>query len=535
MKLTPLADRVVLKMTEAEETTKGGIILTGSAKEKPSVAEVIAVGPGGTVDGHAVTMSVKPGDKVITDKYAGTKVTLEDVEFIAKYFPNLKTLDASQCDDYEVLAVADATLTDCELTYYVYLGHPGHQLHYQSDYVKLGFPELLVGEPDYDFEQLMQNLVYLPDLKELHLENTVYSLEQVQSLREAYPDVAITATAEVFGQEYELDTTTELDLSHLTSDRVEATAQVLSCLPNLSYVELMDENGESALSLEDVRVLAAAAPNTAFNYTFELFGQTISTAAETVEYVDVSIGNEGVEEIRAALDLLNACTYFKLDNCGIDNETMAQLRDDYPDVKIVWRIQVWQRTWLTDTEVLRAVYHVDDKNCGPFKYLTDVKYIDLGHNETLTDYSFVSYMPNLEICIASGSPVTDLTPFASCKKLEFLELAWCGHLEDLSPLAECESLKYLNICRTAVKDISPLENLPLERLHFFPCPLDQSVRDAYQEAHPDCWAKFTGSSNNPYGVGWRYDEDGTYSDCYAKVREVFNLDYVDQLIANGAT
>ena len=82
MKLTPLADRVVLKMAEAEETTKGGIILTGSAKEKPSIAEVISVGPGGMVDGNVVTMSVKPGDKVITDKYAGTKVTLEDVEYI---------------------------------------------------------------------------------------------------------------------------------------------------------------------------------------------------------------------------------------------------------------------------------------------------------------------------------------------------------------------------------------------------------------------------------------------------------------------
>ena len=82
MKLTPLADRVVLKMTEAEETTKGGIILTGASKEKPEIAEVLAVGPGGMVDGNVVTMSVKPGDKVITDKYAGTKVTLEDVEYI---------------------------------------------------------------------------------------------------------------------------------------------------------------------------------------------------------------------------------------------------------------------------------------------------------------------------------------------------------------------------------------------------------------------------------------------------------------------
>ena len=82
MAIKPLQDRVVVKMTEAEETTKGGIILTGSAKEKPSVAEVISVGPGGTVDGKTVVMSVKAGDKVITDKYAGTKVTLEDTEYV---------------------------------------------------------------------------------------------------------------------------------------------------------------------------------------------------------------------------------------------------------------------------------------------------------------------------------------------------------------------------------------------------------------------------------------------------------------------
>ncbi len=82
MKLTPLADRVILKMEEPEETTKGGIILTGAAKEKPTVAEVISVGPGGVVDGKDVVMTVKVGDKVITDKYTGTKVTLEDVEYV---------------------------------------------------------------------------------------------------------------------------------------------------------------------------------------------------------------------------------------------------------------------------------------------------------------------------------------------------------------------------------------------------------------------------------------------------------------------
>ena len=82
MKLTPLADRVVLKMTEAEETTKGGIILTASAMEKPSVAEVISVGRGGTVDGKEIVMTVKPGDKVITDKYAGSTVKIGEEEFV---------------------------------------------------------------------------------------------------------------------------------------------------------------------------------------------------------------------------------------------------------------------------------------------------------------------------------------------------------------------------------------------------------------------------------------------------------------------
>lgn len=80
MNLKPLADRVIIKMVEAEETTKSGIILTAGAKEKPEVAEVLAVGPGGMVDGKEVVMTVKPGDKVITSKYSGTQVKIDGEE-----------------------------------------------------------------------------------------------------------------------------------------------------------------------------------------------------------------------------------------------------------------------------------------------------------------------------------------------------------------------------------------------------------------------------------------------------------------------
>ena len=82
MKLKPLADRVVLKSIESEEVTSSGIVLPGSAKEKPQMAEVIAVGPGGVIEGKEITMYVKPGEKVIYSKYAGTEVKLEKDEYI---------------------------------------------------------------------------------------------------------------------------------------------------------------------------------------------------------------------------------------------------------------------------------------------------------------------------------------------------------------------------------------------------------------------------------------------------------------------
>ena len=81
MNIRPLADRVVVKMTELEETTQSGIILAAASKEKPQVAEVLAVGPGGIVDGKEVTMYVNVGDKVLTSKYSGTEVKVDGQEY----------------------------------------------------------------------------------------------------------------------------------------------------------------------------------------------------------------------------------------------------------------------------------------------------------------------------------------------------------------------------------------------------------------------------------------------------------------------
>ncbi len=82
MNIKPLADRIVIKMVDVQETTQGGIVLPGSAKEKPQVAEVLAVGPGGVVDGKEIKMELKVGDKVLMNKYSGTEVKIDGAEYI---------------------------------------------------------------------------------------------------------------------------------------------------------------------------------------------------------------------------------------------------------------------------------------------------------------------------------------------------------------------------------------------------------------------------------------------------------------------
>jgi hypothetical protein len=156
----------------------------------------------------------------------------------------------------------------------------------------------------------------------------------------------------------------------------------------------------------------------------------------------------------------------------------------------------------------------------------------MGHNEELTDISFISYMPDLEIVILSGSPISDLTPFADHTKLVFLELAYCGNIKDVSALKGCTSLANVNLSFTKVSDISALYELPLEQLCAVKSKIQWASWEKILEVRPDCVIRYDGTQ--PYGTGWRYKRSGAYTDIYKRVREVFNLDEVDKLIAAGA-
>ncbi len=455
------------------------------------------------------------GGHTSSDSVSLTLKTLTEADMdMLPYFPRLQEVVAD-FDDYVILEALQERYPELTVTYTVSLG---------GTTVAPGTESLTLEVGDYDYDTLMENLKHLPSVTAITLKKPELSLEQIGALKEAYPETAFSFTVDILGKEYD-DQTTQLDLSSLTAEQLIEVADKLSLLPGLTSIELMDASGASQLALTDVKQLQEAAPHAVFHYTFEFFGQTLSTDAEEIKYANKRMGDEAEAELRAILDVLPNCKRLVLDNCHLSNEVLAQMRNDYRDrTKIVWRVWFGGGSCLTDAEVIRVTYDLDNDNSKDLIYCEDVVYMDIGHDEWLRDITFVSGMPNLEVIIISGSLVADLSPFANCKKLRILEAAFCEQITDLTPLASCESLEMLNISNSHALDLSPLDNLNLT--HFVHehnpsgksrVPLEEQERFIAQ--HPDCWVSFY--DDQPYGSGWRYDEDNNKLPWYEEAGRQF--------------
>ena len=332
------------------------------------------------------------------------------------------------------------------------------------------------------------------------------------------PEEALPQTVEILGKEYDLSES-YLDLSDMTPEDISEVSGILSEMPELREVNLVPPAGEPQLSLAAVSVLKESHPDVHFIYEFDMYEQHISTEDTEVSFVNTEIGNEGEETIRQALGILDKCEYFLLDDCGIDDEIMAQIREDFPDTKVVWRVHVGWKSALTDDQVIRMTHGINDSMSGPLKYCNEVIYMDLGHDMGITDISFIENMPDLECLILSDAHFTDLTPLTNCRKLTWLELVSCYYIQNLSVIADMDSIKYLNISYTQTRDISGIMDMNLERFSCIGNPVSRDAFDEYAAAHPDCLCVYTG---NPYGYAWRYDDYGyTFFSYYARMREVF--------------
>lgn len=352
----------------------------------------------------------------------------------------------------------------------------------------------------------------LPNLQTVSLGNvggdgSGLSLEDVATLRKALPEVGFDFTLDLLGQSVEPDTRS-VDLSGLSSDpeQLMEAAAVLACLTELEEVDLGAQS-VNALSWDDINMLAKACPGAVLNYDFSLYGQELNLNTVSLDFNHTSISDEGAE-IRKILPLMRNCTYLDMDYCGVSNEAMAAIRDENPGVEVVWRIWFGENYSVrTDVERILAskptvggmIY-----DGSVLQYCTKVKYLDLGHNDDLSDISFVASMPDLEVLIIAMTNVSDLSPLANCPKMEYLEIQET-EISDLSPLSGLTNLAHLNICnQETVTDASPLYGLSkLERLWIgcnTPIPEEQLAK--LKEALPNCDINTT--TYDPHGEAWRY-------------------------------
>lgn len=434
-------------------------------------------------------------------------------------YPNLKSVDLSGSTCYASILEYIQEHPKVDVTYTVDLGGTSVSSKAKS----------VVLEPgSFSYDILLENLQYLPNLATVSLPSVNLTPEQIDGILAAYPALTLDYSVSLFGQNVAL-TTTELDLTGMGDDQMDEACEKLGMLTGLTDVNL-----SSGLSMESVARLQDAAPNVTFHYSFTLFGKSLSTTDEEIIYKNQTIGNDGEADLRRALAILDRCKRVVLDNCGFDYEVLAKVREDFREgPKVVWRVYFGvdnRYTQLTDDDTLRAVYNVTDDTCGPMKYCEGVKYMDIGHNEYLTDLSFVSGMPDLEVMIASGSAVTELVGFENCKKLTWLELASCLKLKNIDSLAGCKSLQYLNLCYTKVTSYEALDGLPLVRFVCLSPKASAKEQKTFQEIHDGCRTVFYGYSN-PW-TPWRYDDNGKTFNAYYRdvVRKAFNYDELEKYL-----
>lgn len=431
--------------------------------------------------------------------------------------------ETAKLAEFTALRTADFRGSDCVAEIYEWAqANPNVAVYYDVSLPGGGKAENTAQAVDFagirhsTLEDYLSCLAYLPEVTSINLGGSdstddPLTAEDLTKLFDTYPDMTFSYTLLINGAEYSLQDTA-VNLTGLDPSSVEETAEALSCLKDLTRVTLGDETSCS-LSWENIASLTAAAQDADFEYSFTLYGKSFALTDETLDLSKTEIDDEGAALI-AALPAMYRCKTLDMDDggvvTGLSNEKMQSIREAFPEIDVIWRI--WFGTLYsvrTDTERIFASKPtvggvIDDAEAAKLKYCTKAKYIDLGHNEMISDISFVSSMPELEVLIIAMNPVADLSPLSSCPKLEYLEIQ-TTNVTDLTPLSNAAALRHLNIsCLDNLTDISPLYGLTeLERLWIgtqTPVPAEQ-VAEMQQKA-PDC--KISTVSDDPHGDSWRY-------------------------------
>lgn len=425
--------------------------------------------------------------------------------------------ETAKLDAFTALERADLSGSECyaEITDWM-TAHPQVDVTYTVTFpdgtvVDNRAEALALGALDDEGATRTAELVaYLPALKSLDLSACGISPAHANSIALAAPNAELIYSLSLLGHELTLDTES-LDLTGMTAAQADEVLSVLPYLPKLTRVTLGDEY-TTPLDWATLTRMVQACPNTDFAYSFTLYGKPFTLLDKKMDLNHITI-DDGGALVYSVVSAMKNLEYLDMDFCGIPNEQMLLLRDALPDVKVVWRVWFGSNYSVrTDVEKILASKPsagglVTNRDVAALSCCADVKYIDLGHNEVLSDISFVACMPKLEVAILAMNNISDISPLSNCTKLEYLEIQTNSGITDLSPLASCTKLEHLNIanCRN-FDDISSLMGLDNLKRFWLGCsaPVPEEQVNAFIAAHPDCEVNTTVWSD-PTSEGWRID------------------------------
>ena len=427
-------------------------------------------------------------------------ISARDIPML-RYFPNLVSADFSGSSCYEEIGRWAQENPQVQVRYSIPLPN-GSML--ENDTESLDLSWMKTG----DVPAVAQAIGLLGSVKSIRL-GTIgteeLELGALADLKAAAPDAKFEFDVNVAGTDISADAES-IDLSHLKAGDAADAAVALSFMRNLKSVDLGSQS-KGSLEWKDIAALKAACPDAKFNYSFTLYGQELTLDSEKLDFRGVQVKDKG-EALYSVLACMNNCTYLDMDSTGVKDEVLGNLRELFPQTEIVWRVWFGENYSVrTDVERILASKPtvggmITDASC--LKYCTKVKYLDVGHNDELADFSFVANMPDLEVLIISMTAVTDISPLRNLTKLDYLELN-STNVKDLSPLANCKAIKHMNIaCCPNITDISPLYGITgMERLWIgseTPVPADQVKQ--FKSAATGC--NVNTSTFDPHGESWRF-------------------------------
>ena len=471
------------------------------------------------------------GKYAVGAKELNTIITARDIPML-DYFTQLQSADFSGSSCYDEISLWAAENPHVSVRYSIPLPD-GSTVDNHTESLDLSWLETK------DVPAMVQALGKLPNIRSIKLGavgGDTLELGALKDLSAAAPNAEFDFKVDIMGQQLGTDVES-IDLSSLTHAEAADTAAVLSCMTKLKSVELGSQASGSDLEWADIALLKAARPEAKFSYSFKLYGQELNLDTKKLDFRGTEL-EDGGKVLYSVLPCMNNCTYLDLDSSGVSNESCAELRDLFPEIEVVWRVWFGENYSVrTDTErILASKPTVGGMitDASMLQYCTRVKYLDLGHNDDLADFSFMASMPELEVVIVSMTGISDLSPLKNCSKLDYLELTSCPALSDLSPLEGLSSIKHMNIAgSTNISDISALyTNTGMERLWIgrdLPVPAEQV--EEMKKAAPGI--KINTTTEDPHGEAWRYtgyDPDIPlyyWVDRYELIREQLGYNYQD--------